>query len=44
LSTHLCLGLPSDFFPCGFPTDIIPPRHHSYYMPCPSHHFHSWLA
>jgi hypothetical protein len=23
LSTHLCLGLPSDHFPSGFPTNIL---------------------
>jgi hypothetical protein len=39
LSIHLRLGLPSGFFPSGFPTNnlyasLFP---HSCYMPCPSH-------
>jgi hypothetical protein len=39
LSTHLRLGLPSGFFPSGFPTNILYAflSPHSCYMTCPSH-------
>jgi hypothetical protein len=38
---HLHLGLPSSFFPSGFPTKnplCVPLRPHANYMDCPSHH------
>jgi hypothetical protein len=40
LAIHLRLGLPSGFFPTGFPTNILYAflyEPHSCYMPCPSH-------
>ena len=40
LPTHLCLGLPSGFFPSGFPTKnpIHPPiLTHTRHIPSPSH-------
>jgi hypothetical protein len=39
LSSHLRLGLRSDFFPSDFPTKMLYASHlsHAYYMPSPSH-------
>jgi hypothetical protein len=36
LFTHQRLGLLSELFPSGFPTNVIP-RPQSCYLPCPSH-------
>jgi hypothetical protein len=40
LSFHLCLGLPSGFFPSGFPTkNLYAPLPRTCYMPRPSNSF-----
>jgi hypothetical protein len=38
-SIHLCLGLPSDLFPSGFPTKVLYAflSSHACYIPIPSH-------